>query len=161
MAPRTFYEAQCIAPDGSTRWRERGGNIVVDTGLNDLVDKYFKGSAYTATHYVGLKSTGAIAAADTMASHAGWTEFTGYGSTARPTLTLGTVGSTGSANNSASKASYTFTSSGNIAGAFVTTGSSNGGSSGTLYGAADFASARAVEISDVLNVTVTVSAIST
>jgi hypothetical protein len=47
-------------------------------GKNDLLDKYFKGSAYTATWFLCLKGTGTAAVGDTLASHAGWAEVTPY-----------------------------------------------------------------------------------
>lgn len=45
-------------------------NLTVNTGLADLLSKYCKSSAYSASFFVGLKGTGTIAAGDTMASHA-------------------------------------------------------------------------------------------
>ena len=135
-------------------------NLVVTTGLNDILDKYYKGSAYTAAHYCGLTAgTPSFAAGDTMASHSGWTEVTAYDEAARPTITWGTV-SGGSVDNSASKASYTIsTDSTTIGGGFVATNSTKGGSTGTLVGGAAFtAGNKTLDDNDTLNVTVTATA---
>lgn len=152
----THYDVECYDKDGNLKWVDGFDNLVVNTGLDDILNKYFKGSSYTAAHYVGLKGAGTIAAADTMASHAGWTESTAYSEGARQTLTLGTVSSQ-SVNNSASKAIFSINGTATIAGAFLSTDSTKGGTSGTLYGAGDFSGSRSVENGDTLNVTVTLT----
>ena len=60
-----------------TKWVESFHNVVCTAGKNDLLDKYFAGSGYTAAWYMGLISSvsySAVSAADTMASHSGWRE---------------------------------------------------------------------------------------
>lgn len=158
VAVENVYEIECVAPDGRVRWTERIENLVVNVGLDDLLDKYFKGSSYTAAHYVGL-TTGSptFAAGDTMASHAGWTESTVYSESVRQTFTPGTVSSQ-SVDNSGSKASFSINSSGTVGGAFVTTDNTKSGSSGTLYGGGAFSSNRSVVSGDTVNVTVTATA---
>lgn len=161
-APRATYLIECRAPDGTLRWAETFHNVVTTAGLNDLLDKYFKGSTYTATWFVGLISatsyTTGPAAGDTMASHGGWTEGTPYSNANRPTLTLGTP-SGGSVDNSASKASFTINATLTVKGAFVVTNNTKGGATGTLYSAGLFSGGdRAVLSGDTLDVTVTLSA---
>jgi hypothetical protein len=153
----SVYRFECFDKDGNLKWVEEVHNIVVTAGLNDLLSKYFKGSSYTAAFYVGLKDTGTPLAADTMSSHGGWTEDTNYSNSVRPTLTLGSV-SAGSVDNSASKAVFNINGSTTIYGGFVTTDNTKGGTAGTLYGAADFGTSRAVLSGDTLNVTVTLTA---
>jgi len=153
----SIYRVECFGSDGLLKWVEEVHNTVVNAGLNDLLTQYFKGSAYTAAFFVGLKDTGTIAAADTMGSHGGWTEDSNYSNSTRPSLTLGSVSSQ-SVDNSASKAVFTISGSTTIFGAFVTTNSTKGGTTGTLYGAADFSSSRAVLSGDTLNVTVSLTA---
>lgn len=159
---KNTYTVECFDASGRLKWREVVPNIVVNVGLNDVLDKYFKGSTYTAAFYVGLVDNSgfsAYAAGDTMSSHVGWTEFTSYSGTDRPALTLGSVSSQ-SVNNSASKAAFSISSSGTVRGAFITTGATKGGTSGTLFGAASFASTRSVDNGDTLNVTTTLTAAS-
>lgn len=153
----SVYEFEARNKDGELLWTETVKNIVVNVGLDDLLDKYFKGSTYTASHFVGLKNSGTIAAADTMASHGGWTENTTYSNGTRPALTLGTV-SGQSVSNSASRATFNINGSTTINGAFVTTNSTKGGTTGTLYGAADFAASRTLGNGDTLFVTITLTA---
>lgn len=159
-APHFLYEVECLAPDGSVRWRETFRNLVTTAGKNDLLTQYFKGSAYTAAWFVGLVDNAgftAIAAADTAASHAGWTESTAYSNATRPALTLGTAASA-SIDNSASKASYTINATATINGAFTITVSTKGGTTGTLYSAGSFGAPRSVISGDTLNVQVTLTA---
>jgi hypothetical protein len=154
----TVYTFTCIKPDGSVRWKEENHNLVVNTGLDDILDKYFKGSAYTAAHYLGLlDGTPTIVAGDTMASHAGWVEVTGYAAATRPALTLGAV-SGQSVDNSASKASYAINATVTIGGGFISTSNTKGGATGILYSAVAFgAGDRAMLSGDTLEVTATLT----
>jgi hypothetical protein len=138
-------------------WSDDFVNLVVNTGLDDYLDKYWKGSTYTAAHYIGLTDgTPTVAAGDTMGSHAGWVEVTAYTEATRPAFTPGTV-SGQSVDNSASKAAYTINADGTtIGGAFATTDNTKGGSTGTLVAAGAF-SGGDVTLSNnsTLNVTAT------
>jgi hypothetical protein len=131
--------------------------MIVNTGLNDALDKWLKGSSYTAALYVGLKGAGTIAAADTMASHAGWSEVADYDEAARPTLTLGSVSSQ-SVDNSASAAVFTISDTVTVAGVFVTTDDTISATDGTLISAGDFTASRSCADDDTLNVTITFTA---
>ncbi|WP_322470291.1 hypothetical protein SOM08_06195 [Hydrogenophaga sp. SNF1] len=153
-APRFIYEVECVGADGQVKWTERIENLVTTVGKTDLIDKYFKGSAYTAAWYLGLKGTGTAAVGDTLASHAGWAEVNPYTGN-RPAITFGT---TAAGSNTATAVSFSITVAGptTVAGAFVA--SVNTGTSGLLYSAGDFAVSRSVVAGDTLNVTLTVSA---
>lgn len=156
----SHWEFEAVGPNGKVKWREQFDNLVVNAGLDDLLDKYFKGSGYSAAFYVGLTDgTPTVAAADTMASHAGWVEVTAYTESARPALTLGTV-SGQSVNNSASKAAFSINANGTtIGGAFLATNSTKGGSTGTLYGGGAFSAGdKGLDSGDTLNVTITLTA---
>lgn len=133
------------------KWKETFHNLVTNVGRNDVLDKYFKGSSYTAAWYLGLKGTGSAAAADTASSHAGWSEVTPYSGN-RPAITFGT---TSSQSNTASAVSYTINATATVAGAFIQ--SVNTGTTGILYSAGDFAASRSVASGDTLNVTPTVT----
>lgn len=136
----------------SIAWEDTVHNLVTNVGRNDVLDKYFKGSSYTAAWYLGLKGTGTAAAGDTALSHAGWSEVTPYSGN-RPAITFGT---TSSQSNTATAVSYSITGSATVAGAFIQ--SANSGTSGILYSAGDFGSSRSVANGDTLNVTPTVTA---
>lgn len=49
-----FYEVECFDRDGNLKWREAVKNMMTGEGLNELLNKLYKGSSYTAAHYVGL-----------------------------------------------------------------------------------------------------------
>lgn len=151
QAPHFVYKVECLDRAGKLRWRVQFHNLVTTEGKNDLLDKYFKGSSYTATWYLGLKGTGSAAGADTLASHSGWSEVTPYSGN-RPAITFGT---SSSGSNTATAVSYSINATATVAGAFIA--SVNTGTSGKLYSAGDFGASRSVISGDTLNVTVTVS----
>lgn len=152
-SPYFRYDFECIGADGKTKWKESIFNLVTTQGKNDLLDKYFKGSTYTAAWYLGLKGTGAADVAHTAALHAAWSEVAPYAGN-RPAISW--PGSAAAGSNTATANSYSCTGSATVAGAFVQ--SANTGTSGVLYSAADFGASRSVINGDTLNVTVTVSA---
>lgn len=156
LDPRGVYKVVCRAADGTVRWEIDFPNTVVTVGKNDLLNQYFRGSAYTAAFYVGLKGSGTIAAGDTMASHAGWAEITAYSNATRPAFTAA-VASGGSTSNTASPAVFNINGTATVAGCFITTNNTVGGTTGTLFSAADFAVARSVLSGDTLTVTYTIS----
>lgn len=109
-------------------------NIVVNQGLNDLLDVTLSGATQDTTWFIGLLSaTPTVAAGDTLASHAGWTEVTAYDEANRQAYVDG--GASGqSLDNSASPAVNTINANGTqIGGAFLA--GVNTGTSGRLYAA--------------------------
>jgi hypothetical protein len=157
------FHVQCFDKDGTLKWEDSMHNLVVNVGLQDMNTKYFSGSAYTAAFFLGLVtgpgSSTVYAAADTLASHAGWTEFTNYSGN-RKAVTFGTATTADPSviDNSASPAQFNITSAGGtVAGAFLCNVSS--GTSGVLFSEADFQSPgdRVVVSGDTLNVTYTFS----
>lgn len=155
------YVVECHDAEGNLKWSDYIDNLVVNAGLNDMLSQWLKGSAYTAAFFVGLTgATPTIAAADTMASHGGWTDDATYSNASRPSLTLGSVASQ-SVDNSASKAVFTINGTATIGGAFVTTNSTKSGTTGTLIGAGALAGGnKGVTNGDTLSVTVTITATS-
>lgn len=155
-----MFRVECHGPDGQLKWVDEFDNLVVNAGLDDSLDKHLKGSSYTAAWYVGLTDgTPTPAAADTMASHAGWTEVEDYDEAARQTLTLGSV-SGQSVDNSASKSVFTIdTNNTTVGGVFIVSNSTKGGSTGTLYGVGAFSAGdKTIDDDDTLTVTVTCTA---
>jgi hypothetical protein len=158
------YHMQCFDKDGNLKWEAECPNLVVNAGLQDMNNKYFLGSAYTATWYIGLYGSGATnspAAGDTMSSHAGWTEVVPYSQATRPACTFATptTANPSVATNSASPAVYSINATATVGGAFLVSDNTKGGSTGTLYSASDFTSPgdRSVVSGDTLNVTYTLS----
>ena len=159
VAPTGVFSVECYDKDGNLKWSDTFKNLVVTAGKNDMLDKYFAGSAYTGTFYMGLVSgatTPTYAAGDTMASHTGWTELvagTAYSTTATNRITMGW-----NAASAGSKASTTtvfnIIATNTVAGALVTTTQS--ANSGVLYSAGSFTGGnKSVASGDTLNVTYT------
>lgn len=149
------FKVVCKDSEGVLRWEEDLSNLVVTVGKNDLLDKYFLGSSYSAVHYVGLKVAGSINAADTMSSKS-WTEITNYSNATRPAFTAASA-SGGSTSNVASPAVFNINGAATVGGCFITTNNTKGGTTGVLFSATDFAVARDVLSDDTLTVTYTIS----
>lgn len=153
------FVVECRDKDGNLKWRDVIENLVVDAGINDMLDKYFRGSSYTASHYIGLTGgSPTFNAADTMSSHSGWSEVTAYSQSTRPQATWGTV-SGKQVSNSGSPAQFTINANNTtIGGAFITTNNTKGGTTGTLYGGGAFSGGnKTLSTDDTLSVTVTAS----
>jgi hypothetical protein len=158
------FNVVCLDKDGNTKWTVQSYNLVVNAGLQDMNAKYFSGSSYTAAWYLGLYGAGASndpAAGDTMSSHAGWTEDSGYSESTRPACSFGTATTADPSvtTNSASTATFSINASTTIGGAFLASNNTKGGTAGVLFSAADFGSPgdRAVVSGDTINVTYTFS----
>ena len=158
------YHIECRDKNGNLKWTAESKNLVVNVGL-----QYMAGSALTSvsqitTWYLGLYGAGASntpAAGDTMASHAGWTEVTAYSNANRVTATLvtATTANPSVVTNTASPAVFNINGTATVGGAFLTSENTKGGTTGTLFSAADFGSPgdRSVVNSDTLSVTYTFS----
>ncbi|MEW6314624.1 MAG: hypothetical protein AB1513_11395 [Pseudomonadota bacterium] len=115
-------------------------NLVTTAGKNDALDKYLAGSAYTAAFYMGLvdgATAPTYAAADTMSSHAGWTENQNYTQTTRQAPSWSAA--SGAAKSTSTPVSFSINTNGQtLAGAFITTSNTKGGTTGTLYSCGNF-----------------------
>lgn len=133
-AIRGHWRLRAFDPQGQVIREEEWDNLVTDVGLNELLSAALAAGTPTTAWYIGLTAgTPIAAAADTMASHAGWTEVAAYSETTRQTWTPGAVASK-SVSNSASKASFTVNADGTtIGGAFLASDSAKSGTTGKLY----------------------------
>ena len=122
------YTFKCFEYEGGPLlWEQTIDNVVCTLGKNLMLQTALTGSAYTVTGpYMGLISSvsyTAVAAADTMASHTGWTE---AGSTNAPTFAARVAPAFGTASAGAlatsSATSFTMTGAGTLVGAFITYG---------------------------------------
>jgi hypothetical protein len=143
------FEFVCRDFKGRERWRDFIDNVVTDLGANLILDQFFAGSGYTVVGpFMGLISSvswSAVAAANTMSSHAGWTE---AGVTNAPTYS-GTrktcVFASAASRTKALSAALAFaiTGTGTVQGAFIVTGSGAvstiDSTAGTLLSAGAFA----------------------
>lgn len=165
MGAGGVFTVTCVGADGQEKWSDTFHNLVVNQGLQDMNSKYFKGIGFTADWYLGLVqgpgSGTTFAAADTLASHAGWTELvpgTAYTGN-RKSVTFGTATTADPSviTNSASPSSFAMLVNATVvAGAFLSSVAT--GTSGILFSAGDFTGGdKTVDSGDTLNVTYTFS----
>jgi hypothetical protein len=170
------YHVVCRDADGNIKWEEEFPNLVNAVGKQLMLDTLLSGSSYTTVGpFLGLISGASptFAAADTMTSHGGWTEFTNYtvgGSAVRGTASFSAATSSGTTptnvtTKTASAITYTITGAGGtVGGCFLVTGagasSTQGNTSGTLYSAGAFATAKVTTAGDTVSVTYSTTATS-
>lgn len=134
-------------------------NLVVDEGLNSLLNIMFNGATQVPTWYMGVFEgnytpvSGVTGA--TVASAA--TECTAYASTTRPAYTEA-ASTAKSMTNSANRASFVFTAGKTIYGALLVSDNTKGGTAGTLFSAARFSTSKVVAVDDELLLTYTFTA---
>lgn len=154
------YHVECLDKNGEVKWSDSFHNLVVNVGLQDLNNKYFSGSSYNATWYLGLVNSGnTFSADDTMALHTGWTENVGYVQVNRPTLSFGAATLADPSVITAVAVAFTINATATISGAFVSSSNTKSGTTGTLFSEGNFTSgSRSVTSGDTLNVTYSFSA---
>lgn len=112
--------------------RDANHNLIVNEGLNHALDVILSGATQITSWFVlFVDASPTIAAGDTLASHAGWVEFTEYTGN-RPAFTDGGV-SAQSLDNSASPASITCNNNTNGGIGGIALCSVNTGTAGTLF----------------------------
>jgi len=142
---------KCYDRYDSLKWTENVKNIVVNEGLNHLLNVQFHNETQVHPWYMGLKETSGASASDTLSSHAGWTEFTDY-SGDRQEYVEGESTSESMASSAASV--FAITGSGWVFGAFLCSVAT--GSDGVLFSAVDFES-RKVANGDQINCSYTIT----
>jgi hypothetical protein len=153
---------KCVGQDGNLKWENECDNLVTNVGLQHILDILFvSATAQVDPWYVGLINDNSAAfdvqPADTMASHATWTEDQTYTEANR--VTYVDVRSGQSVDNSGTTADFSINGTTVIAGAFLTSDNTKGGTSGTLLcGGAFTAGERSVINGDTLQVTYTFTA---
>jgi hypothetical protein len=130
------WKAEIRGPDGLLIETLEWQNLIVNTGLNQLLGTGLTGGG---PWFVGLTSgTPTVVAANTMASHAGWTEVVGYNETTRRPWTPGTIAGQ-LVNNNAAAAVFTITAnSTTLGGAFLANSATKGESASLLFAAGAF-----------------------
>lgn len=136
-------------------------NLVVDQGLNHLLNNVFNGATTINPWYLGVfegnyTPVAAVTAATIVAAS---TECIAYSEATRQEF-IEVVSTAKSITNSASKATFTFNAAKTIYGAFLGSDSTKSGVAGTLFSAAKFAAAKAVVATDQLLLTYTFTAAS-
>lgn len=153
-----IYRVQCYRGKSGRRlyWEDEAHNLIVNAGLT-----YLTGVALLSTTQIALASwftlitatAPTVAAADTMASHAGWTENQTYSQATRPAWS-GVAGAAGASTNSASPSVFTANGTSTAGGVALTSVSTKGGTTGTLFSGVAFTGGdRGLLSGDTLNVT--------
>lgn len=156
------YRLECRDKDGNIKWVVEEDNLVVNVGLQYMAGVALTSTAQITTWYLGLITGPGVTtnAADTMSSK-GWTEFTGYSNSTRvsPSFTAATNANPSVVTNSGTPANFNINATGTVGGAFLTSGSAKGGTTGTLFSEKAFSSPgdRSVVSGDILAVTYTFS----
>jgi hypothetical protein len=161
------YTATCTDTEGQVLWQQEFDNLVTNVGKALVLDQSLAGSSYTATEYMGLISStsfSAVAAADTMSSHAGWLESGGANaptmSSTRQTCAWSAAAGSGTVSKALSAGlAFVFTGSGTVQGAFLVGGASASATvantGGTLISAGTLAVAQPVINGNTLTVSYT------
>ena len=154
------FEIACFGPDGNEKWRDTAKNLVVNEGLDYILNTVLKGGTQSDPWYVGLvDGTPTVDAADSLTgTHGGWTEVTAYSEGTRQEFVDGALSSQ-SCDNSGSNASFSISSdSTTIGGAFLADDSTTG-ANGTLLCVAAFTGGdKSADNGDTLEVQYTFSA---
>lgn len=151
------YRVRCFDSNGVLKWEDGFDNIVVDEGLNHLLEVALANeTAAVTTWYVGLLADAQSPAAGwTAASLTGGVIFTDYSEGVLQTWVPESVAAKSVA-NSVTTADFSITGgAGTVGGAFLISTSAKATPAGTLYSAGNFSSSKAVDTGDTLKVTVT------
>ena len=137
---------------GKLKRRGRWTNAAATVGRNLMLNVMFRGTTASTAWYCGLVdgSTATFAAADTMSSHTGWTENTGYSDATRRQWSPGAA--SGSV-LSATAATFNLNATSTLYGVFVADSNTKGGTTGTLWATGAFDAAQAVVNGNTLDVT--------
>lgn len=142
-------------------------NMVVNEGLNHILNVVLHGTTAITTWYVGVFSGNYVPLATVTAATitAASTEFTSYSQATRVEWDEADAGSTAQSITNgtgagANKATFSITGSGTLYGMFLASASAKSATTGTLFSAARFSAAKVVENGDTLLVTYTVQAAS-
>jgi hypothetical protein len=160
MEPSVKYSGrwswELFNPDGSLEARGDFPNGTTLAGINDILGVYLASGTQNLTWYLGLiNNTGfsALSPSDTISSHPGWVELTTYAEGVRPTWVPGTP--SGQSVTNPTSATFTINAAGTLAGAFLVSNTTKGGTSGMLWATGAFGTPQAVTNGQLFKVTYT------
>lgn len=135
-------------------------NDITNEGKNLILEIMFHDGTQIASSswFAGLISNSgytALAAADTMASHGGWTEFTGYSQSTRVAWGPGAAASQQITNST--PMTFDINASGTVKGIFITSNSAKSGTTGKLWATGLFTADVPVVNGDQLKITYAVA----
>ena len=155
---RGFFTIEVIR-EGKVIHKERVRNAIVNVGLDYALSVALDGGSQIGNWYIGLVDNAGWSgfnASDTMASHGTWSELQSYDETTRPEWAPDAPSGQTISNSVA--VTFTINATETIKGVFITSNSTKGGTTGTLWATAGFTSTIPVASTDVLKVTYAVVA---
>ena len=153
------FFAEGIDVDGSIIWSQEFKNGTTNVGLDNVLSVYLGAGSQTLTWFMGLIDNAGfstLAAGDTISSHAGWSESTVYSESVRQTWNPAAV--SGQVISNTTSVNFSINGTVTIAGAFLVSNSTKGGSTGILWATGQFTSAQALISGQTLRVTYTCTA---
>lgn len=157
VASRDFLDdLDAMLFGGGRRWLESWQNLVVNEGLNHLLDVTLSGGSQDTTWFVGLLDSDAAPAAAWTATEIAGDDFVAYDEATLQAFVDGGV-SGQSMSNTASPAAFTISTNGSvIGGAYLIGTNAKATPAGTLYAAGTFTGGdKAADDNDTLSVTST------
>lgn len=157
--PHGFFTIEVLRK-GKVVHTEIVPNGVVNEGKDEILDSFFRNQAPPTSFYIGFidnASYTALADADTMSSHAGWIEATGYSEGTRPAWVTTAAASQSITNPT--PATFNITATITLKGIFICTDATKSGSGGVLWATALFAGDIPVANADILKISYTVNAV--
>jgi hypothetical protein len=147
--------------DGKLLGKYKIPNGITNVGKNKILNDMFNDGVQVANNswFLGIIDNSgftAVAATDTMSSHAGWNEFTTYSEANR--VAWGSNNAASQSTSNSTPSTFNITGSATLQGIFVTTINTKSGTTGTLWSTALFSATVPVSNGDQLKVTYTVSA---
>jgi hypothetical protein len=158
IRPKGFFHVEQWR-DGKLIHKEVAPNGVTNEGKDKILDAYFRNQTQPTQWYLGfIDNAGfsALADTDTMSSHAGWAEATGYSEATRPAWTTTAAASQSITNPT--PATFNITGVATLKGIFVPSDNTKSGTTGDLWATALFAGNIPVDNGDIIKITYTVNA---
>lgn len=157
---RGSYKIQRYSKGGILLAEYEGKNGIVNIGKDTALNILFNDATAKIQDWaIGLIDAAgftALADADTMGSHSGWSEFSGYSEGTRPEWDPDVAAAQAITNSTLRD--FNITATATLKGIFVADDATKGGSAGTLWATALFAGDIPVANTDLLKIAYTVSA---
>jgi len=154
------FVAEGLDQHGNVIWRDSFKNGTCNGGLDNMLSVYLGAGTQIVTWYMGLINNSGfstLSAADTMSSHAGWAEtHTTYDEATRPIWNPAAV--SGQAITNTTSVSFTINTSITVAGAFLVSNSTKGGTTGILWATGQFTTSQSLTNGQTLRITYTCTA---
>lgn len=149
-----LFQFQLFSPNGDLITSIRFRNGITNVGVAHAYDCVFHEGSQITDWYIGLIDNSgytALAAADTMASHAGWNEFTTYSDATR--IAWDEAATAARTITSSAAAEFSINGSGTVKGAFLVSNSTKSGTTGVLWSTGIFSNPPPVANGETLKVT--------